>query len=134
MDLAQKIARITDFTVICDGCADLVNTAERGFKQKFWHGLRILNYFAYGLSFSEDNFTDHDLTVNNCGSADFGLNLHGMTDLHTPIHPPNIFPPQKKLDVESLELLSRRSPHIKHGMSQSFELPQQSTIILTRSN
>jgi len=33
------------------------------------------------LSFLEGNFADPDLTVNNCGSADFGLNLRRLTDL-----------------------------------------------------
>jgi len=46
---AQNIARITDFTVKYNALPDPVNTADRGIKQEFWNGLRILNYFDHGL-------------------------------------------------------------------------------------
>jgi len=91
MDFVPKIVQITDFTVKFEGFADPVNTADLGFKQNFWHGLQILNYSAYRLRIIilEDNFTDHNLTVNKCGSGDFaGLNLRGSTDLPNPIRSP----------------------------------------------
>lgn len=74
-DMAQIITQITDFTVkLFDGLADPVNTTDHWFKQEFWNGLLILNYFAYNVDyqFLEEYFADPNFTVN----ADWQILTH----------------------------------------------------------